>query len=199
MILNIWYEYCPTCHKIKPVRKNGFTSTDKQLFQCKECGRNFILDPLKRGRPRSTLFIFCPVCNKIQNVGSRKKAIDGTSRFQCYICRCYFMEGKPYRKQDLTRIKFCPRCNSDQYITISDINYRNKNIIRYRCKTCKYKFTDGQPYHCVYRYPPQVIDNVKDYFTKYPEISPLYVSNKFNVSYGYTNKIKQETRLKNPI
>ena len=36
---------CPACTSIKIV-KNGFNATGKQNHLCRECGRQFVLDPL---------------------------------------------------------------------------------------------------------------------------------------------------------
>lgn len=37
---------CPDCQSQKTV-KNGFNVTGKQMYRCKECGRQFVLNPLK--------------------------------------------------------------------------------------------------------------------------------------------------------
>lgn len=37
---------CPDCHA-QEVVKNGFNGTHKQMYRCKKCGRQFVLDPEK--------------------------------------------------------------------------------------------------------------------------------------------------------
>lgn len=38
--------HCPNCNSENLV-KNGFNKTDKQLYRCKQCGRQFVLNPKK--------------------------------------------------------------------------------------------------------------------------------------------------------
>jgi len=38
--------HCPDCYSQRLV-KNGFNALDKQMYLCKECGRQFVLDPAK--------------------------------------------------------------------------------------------------------------------------------------------------------
>ena len=38
--------HCPECESESFV-KNGFNQIDKQIYRCKECGRQFVLDPAK--------------------------------------------------------------------------------------------------------------------------------------------------------
>ena len=38
--------HCPDCHSMHVV-KNGFNSTKKQMYRCSNCGRQFVLDPIK--------------------------------------------------------------------------------------------------------------------------------------------------------
>ncbi len=37
---------CPDCYSKKLV-KNGFNALEKQMYRCKECGRQFVLNPAK--------------------------------------------------------------------------------------------------------------------------------------------------------
>jgi len=38
--------YCPNCH-CQEIVKNGFNATKKQMYRCKQCGRQFVLNPAK--------------------------------------------------------------------------------------------------------------------------------------------------------
>lgn len=38
--------HCPDCYSKKLV-KNGFNALGKQMYRCKECGRQFVLNPAK--------------------------------------------------------------------------------------------------------------------------------------------------------
>jgi transposase-like protein len=38
---------CPSCYS-KEIKKNGLNKTkNKQKYKCKECGKQFVLDPIK--------------------------------------------------------------------------------------------------------------------------------------------------------
>ena len=38
--------HCPSCHAKRFV-KNGLNALKKQIYRCKECGRQFVLNPAK--------------------------------------------------------------------------------------------------------------------------------------------------------
>ena len=38
--------HCPACQSTHCV-KNGFNALDKQMYRCKHCGRQFVLNPAK--------------------------------------------------------------------------------------------------------------------------------------------------------
>lgn len=38
--------HCPSCHAQRFV-KNGLNALKKQIYRCKECGRQFVLNPAK--------------------------------------------------------------------------------------------------------------------------------------------------------
>jgi transposase-like protein len=38
--------HCPKCHSQSFV-KNGFNATNKQMYRCKDCGRQFVSNPAK--------------------------------------------------------------------------------------------------------------------------------------------------------
>mgnify|MGYP006439115167 CR=1 FL=1 len=38
--------HCPDCHSIQLV-KNGSNALGKQMYRCKDCGRQFVLNPAK--------------------------------------------------------------------------------------------------------------------------------------------------------
>jgi len=40
-----YFEYCPKCKKLHPrLVKGGFSNSGKQMLQCKECGKRFVVD-----------------------------------------------------------------------------------------------------------------------------------------------------------
>ncbi len=44
---------CPDCDSDQII-KNGFNALDKQIYRCKACGRQFVLDPDKGPIPNET-------------------------------------------------------------------------------------------------------------------------------------------------
>lgn len=146
---------------------------------------------------RSTLRKFCPRCNEERNVRKNGHS-DNHQLYQCKKCKYIFQEGKPYFGPS-TLYMFCPKCNEERNVRkrCGFLNGRQG----YQCKECNYRFRENNPYSERHqtKYNPQVITNLKEFLINDFDVSPAYLSKKYNVCYSYVVDIRYKLKQKSLI
>ena len=120
---------CPNCGSDK-LKKNGFTSSGKQRYFCKECKKYFSSFDAIVKEPKKE----CVYCNGTNTVKSGRGA-NNKQIWLCKDCNRKFIDG--VRKVEQIEQK-CPYCDGD--LTVK--GWSNAGTIRrYKCKSCGKTFS----------------------------------------------------------